>query len=168
MALIPYSSSSSTRGRGSKHDVFISFRGEDTRKKFTDHLYAGLEQKGISTFRDDKNLDGGTPIGPGLFKAIEESKFAVVILSSDYASSSWCLIELAKIVDCMKMTGLVVLPVFHYVDPSDLRNHQKGIYAEAFKKHEEPSKDSNEEDVRMWKAALTEVANIAGWDLRDR
>ncbi|XP_030934994.1 TMV resistance protein N-like isoform X2 [Quercus lobata] len=168
MALIPYSSSSSsTRGRGSKHDVFISFRGEDTRKKFTDHLYAGLEQKRISTFRDDEKLERGTPIGPGLFKAIEESRFAVVILSSDYASSRWCLIELAKIVDCMKKTGLVVLPVFHYVDPSDVRN-QGEIYAEAFKKHEERFKDSNEEDVLMWKAALTEVANLSGWDLRDR
>ncbi|XP_030936174.1 TMV resistance protein N-like [Quercus lobata] len=160
-----YSSSSSTYG--SKHDVFISFRGEDTRKKFTDHLYAGLEQKGISTFRDDENLERGTHIGPGLFKAIEESMFAVVILSSEYASSRWCLIELAKIIDCMKNTGLIVLPVFHYVDPSDVRN-QREIYAEAFKKHEEHFKDSNEEDVYMWKVALTKVANISGWDLRDR
>ena len=166
MALIP-SSSSSSSARGSKHDVFISFRGEDTRKKFTDHLYYGLEQKSISTFKDDEKLERGTPIGPGLFKAIEESRIAVVILSSDYASSRWCLIELAKIVDCMKKTGLVVLPVFHYVNPSDARN-QKEIYTEAFKKHEEIFKDSNEEDVRMWKAALTEVANISGWDLRHR
>ncbi|XP_065634102.1 disease resistance protein RPV1-like [Quercus suber] len=166
MASIP-SPSSSSSARGSKHDVFISFRGEDTRKKFTDHLYAGLEKKGISTFRDDEKLERGTPIGPGLFKAIKESRFAIVILSSDYASSRWCLIELAKIVDCMKKTGLVVLPVFHYVDPSDVRN-QREIYAEAFKKHEERFEDSDKEDVRIWKAALTEVANLSGWDLQDR
>uniref|UniRef100_A0A7N2MJ04 TIR domain-containing protein n=1 Tax=Quercus lobata TaxID=97700 RepID=A0A7N2MJ04_QUELO len=132
-----------------------------------DHLYDGLKRKGISTFRDDEKLERGTPIGPGLFKAIEESRFAVVILSSDYASLRWCLIELAKIVDCMKKTRLIVLPVFHYVDPSGVRN-QGEIYAEAFKKHEELFKDSNKEDVHMWKAALTEVASIAGWDLRDR
>ncbi|XP_030936175.1 TMV resistance protein N-like [Quercus lobata] len=134
---------------------------------YTDHLYDGLKRKGISTFRDDEKLERGTPIGPGLFKAIEESRFAVVILSSDYASLRWCLIELAKIVDCMKKTRLIVLPVFHYVDPSGVRN-QGEIYAEAFKKHEELFKDSNKEDVHMWKAALTEVASIAGWDLRDR
>ena len=75
--------------------------------------------------------------------------------------------ELAEIVACMKRTGLVVLPVFHYVDPSDVR-HQKGIYAEALKKHEEPFKDIKKEDVNMWKAALTEVGGISGWDLRNR
>ena len=165
MASIPSSSYSSARG--SKHDVFVSFRGEETRKKFADHLFTGLEQNRISTFRDDKYLDGGTSIGPGLFRAIENSVFAVVILSSEFASSSWCLNELVKIVDCRKNRGLVVLPVFHYVDPSDVRN-QKEIYAEALKKHEERFKDNNEENVSMWKTALTEVANLSGWDLRDR
>ena len=162
MALIP--SSSSTREW--KYDVFISFRGEDTRTTFTDHLYAGLEQKGISTFRDDE-LNRGKRIRPELLKAIEESRIAVVIFSRDYASSSWCLTELAEIVACMKRTGLVVLPVFHYVDPSDVRN-QKGIYAEALKKHEEPFKDIEKDDVYMWKAALKEVGSISGWDLRNR
>ncbi|XP_030936176.1 TMV resistance protein N-like [Quercus lobata] len=146
----------------------LCFRGEDTRKKFTDHLYAGLERKGISTFKDDEQLNRGKLIGPELLKAIEESRFVVVILSSDYSSSRWCLIELAKIVDCMKKTGLRVLPVFHYVDPSDVRNQGGLIYAKAFKKHEKRFKDSNKEDVRKWKAALTQVASIAGWDLRDR
>ena len=39
-----------------KYDVFLSFRGVDTRKSFTDHLYAALKQRGIITFRDDENL----------------------------------------------------------------------------------------------------------------
>ena len=61
---------------------------------------------------------------------------------------------------------LVVLPVFQYVDPSDVRNH-KGTFGEAFAKHEESFKDSIE-DVQMWKAALIKVANLVGWDLKDR
>ena len=44
MALLPLASSSSFKRL--KYDVFLSFRGEDTRKKFTDHLYSGLKQKG--------------------------------------------------------------------------------------------------------------------------
>ena len=163
MASFP-SSSSPTHER--KYDVFISFRGGDTRKTFTDHLCAGLKQKGISTVRDDEKLKRGTSIGQELLQALEQSRIAVVILSSNYASSAWCLTELAEIVACKKRTGLVVVPVFHYVDPTDVRK-QKEIYAEAFKKHEERFKDSNKEVVHMWKAALTEVANLSGWDLRD-
>ena len=91
------SSSSSTRSRWT-YEVFLSFRGSDTRKNFTDHLYAALNQKGIFTFRDDEKLERGTFIAPELLRAIEESRFAVVIISQDYASSRWCLVELAKIV----------------------------------------------------------------------
>ena len=81
-------SSSSSSSRKWKYDVFLSFRGEDTRKNFTDHLYATLKQKGIITFRDDKNLKRGESISPELLKAIEESMFAIVILSKNYASST--------------------------------------------------------------------------------
>ena len=107
---------------GYTYDVFLSFRGEDTRNNFAGHLYTALNNKGICTFKDDEKLPRGTIIKSELFKVIEESRFDVVILSIDYASSSWCLIELAKIIECMKKTGLTVLPVFHQVDPSDIRN----------------------------------------------
>ena len=169
MALLPSSSrssSSSSSSKRGKYDVFLSFRGEDTRKKFTDHLYRALEQKGISTFRDDEKLKRGTSIAPELLKAIEESRFAIIILSRDYASSKWCLIELTKIVECMEKTGLVVLPVFHYVNPSDVRNHRKN-FAEAFNNHKKSSKD-DKGNIETWKAALTKVANLAGWDLKDK
>ena len=169
MALLPPSSSSSYSSsfKRWKFDVFLSFRGEETRKIFTDHLYTGLKQKGISVFRDDEKLKQGTFIAPELLKAIEEARFAVVILSRDYASSKWCLIELTKIVECMEMIGLVVLPVFYYVDPSDVRNH-RGTFGEAFSKHEESFKDDNIGYVQMWKTALTKVADLAGWDLKDK
>ena len=159
------SSSSSTRS-GWTYDVFLSFRGSDTRKNFTDHLYAALNKKGIFTFRDDEKLKRGTFIAPELLRAIEESRFVVVIISQDYASSRWCLVELAKIVECMEKKRLIVLPVFHYIDPSDVGNLKK-TFGEAFAKHEERHKD-NIEEVYRWKAALTQVAKIAGWDLQDK
>ena len=61
-------SSSSTTSRF-KYDVFLSFRGSDTRKIFTDHLYVALKQKGIFTFRDDEKLERGTFITPELLRA---------------------------------------------------------------------------------------------------
>ncbi|KAL4639464.1 hypothetical protein ACB092_03G220500 [Castanea dentata] len=160
------SSSSSSTTSAFKYDVFLSFKGDDTRKNFTDHLYAALKQKGIFTFRDDEKLERGTFITPELLRAIEESRFAVVIISQNYASSSWCLVELAKIVECMEKERLIVLPVFHYIDPSDVRNLRK-TFGEAFAKHEGRYQD-NIEEVHRWKAALTKVASIAGWDLQDK
>ena len=151
---------------GCKYDVFLSFRGPDTRNNFTDHLYDRLKQVGIPTFRDDERLEQGTKIDSGLLRAIDESKIAVVVLSKQYASSSWCLIELAKIVECMANKKLTVLPVFHYVDPSDVR-YQKGSFAEAFAKHENRFKDKID-DVKAWRAALTAVANLSGWHLNDK
>jgi hypothetical protein len=41
--------SSRSRPNGA-YDVFVSFRGEDNRKNFTDHLYTALVQAGIYTF----------------------------------------------------------------------------------------------------------------------
>ena len=156
-------SSSSTSGCNYEYEVFLSFRGTETRKTFTDHLYTALKKKGIYTFRDDEQLERGTFINEELSKAIKESRFAIVIISNDYASSSWCLTELAEIVECMEMKKLTILPVFHYVDPSDVRN-QRGTFAKAFAKHEERFKA----DVKKWRVALTKIANIAGWDLRDQ
>uniref|UniRef100_A0A2N9FND5 TIR domain-containing protein n=1 Tax=Fagus sylvatica TaxID=28930 RepID=A0A2N9FND5_FAGSY len=159
----PSSSSSSALARW-EYDVFLSFRGEDTRKNFTDHLYAALDQRGIRTFRDDEKLEKGKPISPKLLNAIQVSRFAVIVLSRNYASSSWCLDELVKIVECTEETGLIALPVFYHVNPSDVRK-QKGTFAEAFAEHEGHIK--NKEKVQTWKYALTQVANLSGWDLQD-
>ncbi|XP_073261658.1 TMV resistance protein N-like [Populus alba] len=148
------------------HDVFLSFRGKDTRNNFTSHLGSSLEQRGIDVYKDDKKLERGKTIEPTLWKAIEESRFSVIIFSRDYASSPWCLDELVKIVQCMKEMGQTVLPVFYDVDPSEVAK-QKGQYEKAFGEHEQNFKE-NLEKVRNWKDCLSTVANLSGWDVRDR
>ncbi|CAK7338183.1 unnamed protein product [Dovyalis caffra] len=72
------SSSNSSSQVGYSYDVFLSFRGEDTRKNFTDHLYNALVQAGIHTFRDDDELFRGEEISQQLLKAIEESRISIV------------------------------------------------------------------------------------------
>ena len=101
----PLSSSSSSDEWS--YDVFLSFRGEDTRKTITDHLYSALIQAGIHTFRDDNELPRGEEISPQLLRAIEGSRISVVVFSRNYASSRWCLDELVKIIECrQKLTRL--------------------------------------------------------------
>ncbi|XP_059451016.1 disease resistance protein RPV1-like [Corylus avellana] len=158
------SSSSSSFSYQSGYDVFLSFRGKDTRNNFTSHLYAAFNQKGINTYIDNA-LERGENISPALLKAIEESRISVIILSQNYASSSWCLDELATILECKERKGQIVLPVFYKVDSSEVR-HQRNCFREAFLKHEERFRD-DQMKVQKWKTALKEVANLSGWDLKN-
>ncbi|CAK8577201.1 unnamed protein product [Lathyrus sativus] len=152
--------------RNHYYDVFVSFRGEDTRNNFTDFLFHALQTQGIFAFRDDTNLPKGESIAPDLLHAIQHSHIFVVVFSTNYASSTWCLRELEKICECVQVSGKHVLPVFYDVDPSEVR-HQKGFYAEAFSKHEHRfQRDSLM--VSRWRQALTQVANLSGWDLRHK
>ncbi|KAF3437649.1 hypothetical protein FNV43_RR20405 [Rhamnella rubrinervis] len=154
------SSSSSSPKEHYYYDVFLSFRGEDTRSNFTGYLLEALRQKGFHTFFDDDKLERGKEISPVLLKAIEDSHCSVVVLSENYASSSWCLTELAAIVECQGSSGNV-LPIFYHVDPGHVRDH-KGSYGEALKKHEQDAKH-NTEEVQIWRNALKTVGNISGW-----
>ncbi|KAL6329292.1 hypothetical protein AAG906_015499 [Vitis piasezkii] len=155
-------SSSSTHPR--KYEVFLSFRGEDTRKSFTDHLHEALHRCGINTFIDDQ-LRRGEQISSALLQAIEESRFSIIIFSEHYASSSWCLDELTKILECVKVGGHTAFPVFYNVDPSHVRK-QTGSYGVAFTKHEKVYRD-NMEKVLKWREALTVASGLSGWDSRD-
>ncbi|RYR61028.1 hypothetical protein Ahy_A04g018124 isoform B [Arachis hypogaea] len=154
--------SSSLMPRACTYKVFLSFRGEDTRKGFTSHLCTALVNRGITTYIDDKNLRKGDLISDELLTAIEESMFAVIVLSPNYASSTRCLDELHKIVECKNNLGLQIVAVFYHVKPCDIR-HQIGAFEEAFKKHE--LRFGKEGDrVRRWRNALTQVARYSNWD----
>ncbi|KAH9726912.1 ADP-ribosyl cyclase/cyclic ADP-ribose hydrolase [Citrus sinensis] len=143
------------------YDVFLSFRGEDTRVSFTCHLYYNLnERTKIKTFIDDEELRRGDEISPALLNAIEGSKISVVIFSKDYASSKWCLNELVKILECKHTNGQIVIPVFYSVSPSDVR-HQAGIFGHGFDKLEQQFKEKPEM-VRKWRDALKETSHLAG------
>ncbi|GLT53804.1 hypothetical protein SLA2020_270500 [Shorea laevis] len=159
------SSSSSSFSSSFIYDVFLSFRGEDTRKTFTAHLYAALRRNGINTFMDNK-LRSGEEISPALIKAIEESEISIIVLSKNYASSRWCLDELMKILECRKTRGQNVLPLFYDVDPSEVRNKTNNV-GEAFAKLEERFKDDKMK-VKGWKEALRDVANLSGMPLGKR
>ncbi|XP_028762386.1 disease resistance protein RPP4-like [Neltuma alba] len=76
-----------------KYDVFLSFRGEDTRHNFATYLYEALCKANIQTFMDHK-LHKGEDISPVLLKTIDESEMPVIIFSADYASSTGCLDKL--------------------------------------------------------------------------
>ena len=155
------SSSSSTHRWD--YDVFLSFRGEDTRNNFIGHLYKALCDQGFDTFIDN-DLQKGEEISMELLKVIELSMISIVVFSKNFASSTWCLKELVKIFEC-RSNGQLVLPIFYKVSPSEIRN-QDGEFGIALAEHEEKFKDDIEK-VQRWRRTLTEAANLSGFTYND-
>ncbi|XP_021974680.1 disease resistance protein RPV1-like [Helianthus annuus] len=143
------------------YDVFLSFRGEDTRHTISNDLYNALIDAGIHTFRDDDELPRGNDIPSELIKAIEESRASIVVFSKDYASSRWCLDELVKILECKTTLDQFVFPVFYDVDRCHVLQ-QTGSFESAFARHDVRF---DREKVEKWRAALTEAAGLEGWEL---
>ncbi|KAK1554654.1 hypothetical protein Q3G72_015307 [Acer saccharum] len=133
-------------------DVFLSFRGEDTRHGFTDRLYRQLTLNGIRTFRGVDELERGEEIAPSLVEAIEDPAATIAVISRRYADSRWCLEELARVVDYRKL----LLPVFYKVDP-----RQKGTFEKDFLKLEDRF---GVEEVSRWRRTMEKAGGISGWD----
>ncbi|KAH9773593.1 ADP-ribosyl cyclase/cyclic ADP-ribose hydrolase [Citrus sinensis] len=136
-------------------DVFLSFRGEDTRDTITRNLYNSLHEHGVRVFKDDYGLARGEEIAPSLIDAIYDSAASIIILSPNYGSSRWCLEELAKICELNRL----ILPVFYKVDPSDVRR-QQGPFKQDFERHQDRF---GEDTVSQWRKAMMKVGGISGW-----
>ncbi|KAI9108266.1 hypothetical protein K1719_020749 [Acacia pycnantha] len=141
-------------------DVFINFRGEDTRHGFTGNLHNTLKNVGFYAFFDDEDLRRGDEIEPALLDAIENSRMAITVFSKNYASSRFCLDELVQIHECIKRKGRLVLPIFYDVEPSVVR-YQTGNYKKDLSLHKEKGR-ADEDKMQRWNLALQEVANNSG------
>ncbi|XP_058750326.1 disease resistance protein RUN1-like [Vicia villosa] len=142
-----------------KYDVFISFRGDDTRAAFTSHLHASLCRSYLETYID-YIIQKGNDVWEELVKAIKQSTLFLVVFSHEYASSTWCLNELVEIMECHKnkQNNVVVIPVFYKIDPSQVRKQTEN-YATAFAKHKKQHKDK----IQKWKDVLSQAANLSGF-----
>ncbi|KAL2318271.1 hypothetical protein Fmac_032147 [Flemingia macrophylla] len=151
-----------SKGR-SKYDVFINFRGKDARRKFVCHLYRALSTNaGVNTFLDEETLHRGAELGE-LMRVIEGSQIAVVVFSKAYTESSWCLLELEKIIECNKNKGLILLPVFYYIEPSHVRD-QKGAFG---KKLKATAQNTDSGALSRWSHALREATRFSGLHVRN-
>ncbi|KAL6136416.1 hypothetical protein ACLB2K_061711 [Fragaria x ananassa] len=99
----------------STYDLYLSFRGIDTRQGITSALYDALMRSGLKSFLDDIDLEIGFDIFPSLARAIHRK--------------------------------------------------QKRSVGEALEKHH--CSGRRYQTMLEWREALTQVANICGWDTRN-
>ncbi|KEH29983.1 disease resistance protein (TIR-NBS-LRR class) [Medicago truncatula] len=59
------------------HDVFLSFRGEESHVKFISHLNSSLRNAGIYVFKDDDGIERGDQISGSLLQAIGQSRISI-------------------------------------------------------------------------------------------
>ncbi|KAL8262634.1 hypothetical protein R6Q59_023983 [Mikania micrantha] len=152
-----------------------SFRGKDTRNGFTDHLYNALLDSGMITFLDDEEIETGEPLKPELESAIRSSRASVIILSENYASSTWCLDELVLILHQKRICKQYVISIFYHVEPTHVRK-QHNSFGEAMAEHKQKMEAETDAEKRSqfaqkmesWKMALTEVTDLKGRDVKDR
>ena len=142
-------------------DVFPSFRGEDIRKTFLSHFLKELDRKLITAFKDNK-IERSQCLDPELKQAIRDSRIAIVVFSKNYASSSWCLNELLEILKCKDELGQLVIPIFYGLDPSQIR-YQGGDFGKVF---ENTCKKRTEDEIKLWRQALADVSNLAGFHMQ--
>ncbi|VYS62375.1 unnamed protein product [Arabidopsis thaliana] len=145
-------------------DVFLSFRGFDTRNNFTGHLQKALRLRGIDSFIDDQLRRGDNLTA--LFNRIEKSKIAIIVFSTNYANSAWCLRELVKILECRNRNQQLVVPIFYKVDKSDVEK-QRNSFAVPFKLPELTFPGVTPEEISSWKTALASASNILGYVVKE-
>ncbi|KAF3778183.1 TMV resistance protein [Nymphaea thermarum] len=141
-------------------DVFLSFRGKDTRKGFTGHLYDRLKLHGISAFKDSEDLERGQEIEE-LLNYIERSMILMPIFSMGYAESRWCLKEITMMVACRRL----IIPVFFDVEPLDVRD-QIDHFAHAFERYRNDT-EIDQQEVSNWRRALETVGSLCGFHLKN-
>ncbi|CAI9269442.1 unnamed protein product [Lactuca saligna] len=165
--------SSSTHGY--RYDIFLSFRGLDTRHSFTDYLYEALIEANITAFLDDEEIETGEDLKPELENAIKASRASIIVLSKNYASSTWCLDELVLILEQRMTSNHIVIPIFYHVEPTHVRKQQSS-YGDAMAKHKQKMDEETDANKRSqwaqkmerWHRILTQVSHLKGKNVNGR
>lgn len=122
-------------------------------------LGKALERAGVNAYADDEptGVDHLTEV---VFKRIEESKVAIVVFSSKYTESRWCLEELVKIKERKEQGKLSVIPIFYKLDTSSELQGGSGVNL-----LNPAMRDFGPEQLNIWNEALDFFSCMMGYHL---
>jgi hypothetical protein len=94
-----------------RHQVFVSHATSDKWLAVT--ICEKIEAMGASTFRDDRDIQGGDDIPEEIRTQIKQSRELVVLLTPDSADRPWVLLEVGAAWGWRK--GYRIVPVLCHV-----------------------------------------------------
>ncbi|KAH6559499.1 hypothetical protein KP509_1Z005200 [Ceratopteris richardii] len=144
-----------------EYDVFICHRGE-TKRNFVSVLDGMLRSKGITCFVDYR-MATGTHVQSEINGAIESSKVFIVVLSPDFAGSSWCLDEIGEIMKKRDPTRRPnaprkVIPVFYDVQRDMVGQQGEGTSYDLSRLNKRYSAK-----IESWGKALKDISELDGF-----
>jgi len=169
------SSTSTSHGNNDNYvfDVFINHRGPDVKQSLATDLYNSLCKHDLRVFLDQRELQEGEYITPQIDSAVRTASVHIAIFSPGYAYSKWCLDELVLMVETMSKSKSTIIPVFYGVEPAELRwtQSKNGVYARALcvlekKRTSDGQQRHDSSAIEKWRNALSQVADIKGFDLK--
>jgi hypothetical protein len=109
-----------------KHKIFLSHSG--AQKDFVERLCEELERCLRYPFFDlrAESLPIGENFPAHIFRAIEQCYVGVVILSEEFLTTKWPMMELVEMVkEAEKRKNFTIIPVFLRTSPLDVNNVEK-------------------------------------------
>jgi hypothetical protein len=116
----------STRKTPKPYQVFISHATDD--KWIAKTLCEKIEGVGATTFRDDRDIDGGNDIPEAIRRQIKQSREMIVLLTPQSIGRMWIALEVGG-AWCWSKSVRIVLVMYHVsVDPiPDIIKNKKAI-----------------------------------------
>lgn len=99
-------------GRPKPYRVFVSHATAD--KWIATVLCEKIESTGATTFRDDRDINGGDDIPESIRAAIEQSLEMVVLLTPESVNRPWVLLEVGAA--WMRGQSMRITPILCHVD----------------------------------------------------
>ncbi|KAG0601427.1 hypothetical protein M758_11G109900 [Ceratodon purpureus] len=157
------SSTSTHRSALSGLSIFLSHSG--AQKNFVEQLCVDLESCNRSVFFDKRSdsLPKGEPFPQHIFDAIQECQVGVVVLSEEFFSSKWPMLELVAMSKRMRLgnSRLRIMPIFLSMSPvecRDVTNHGRWLSTWC-----EWAQEDKRMDVEEWKEAVKLLGPMNGF-----
>jgi hypothetical protein len=108
--------------RNSYHyDVFVSYASEDAA--IAVKLAEKLRTSGLDVWIDETRLKIGDSISQEIGKALQKSRFGVLVLSRYYLSKPWPVEELKMLFQLQLSSGQrIILPLWHGIEKEEVKD----------------------------------------------